>query len=127
MGIILLFAFIISVISTVKIVKLILKKSIDLTYCLYGLLLSSVIFGIISLSYLIEGKAYAFSPMFRTVLFMIIVPYGVYSLLNGFSNDKVILFSKVVLLSILFSTISLVVFYGLGFDLFDILEVEKYH
>ncbi len=92
MGIIILpFIFVALFLAAASISKLIThfkNKNVGIKEILLGLLVSAVLFGLICLSYILEGSAWALSPAFRVPIFMVFVPFLMHIFLENFSNPK---------------------------------------
>lgn len=123
----LLGALYLSVFSLIHTVRLLINKVISFKEIIFGLVISISIFGLICLSYLIEGKAWELSPSFRIPICMIFVPYGFYTLTKTCNNKKIKYFATLVLISIGLSGILGVIANDLFFSLIDILGVKKHH
>ncbi|MDM5262832.1 hypothetical protein PF327_01340 [Sulfurovum sp. XTW-4] len=118
---------IISVISFIRIFIYILDKQIGLKEILLGMITSVIIFGLISLSYIIEGQASAFSPAFRLPIIMVIIPFIIHTLTEKSKNTKLAYFSLVLLASIGVTTILGIALIDLWLGLLDHLGIEKYY
>ena len=123
----LLGAFVLGIISIVKTIKQLRTKQAGLKELLFGLITSSAIFGLICLSYIIEGRAWGLSPAFRIPIFMIFIPFVVQISTEKSKNSKMGYISKIMLISIAMTTILGTVFNGLFFDLIDYLGIEKHY
>jgi hypothetical protein len=118
---------IISVISFIRIFVYLLDKQIGLKEILLGVTTSIIIFGLMSLSYIIEGKAWAGSPAFRLPMIMVIIPFIIHSLTEKSKNTKLAYFSLVLLTSIGVTTILGIALIDLWFGLLDHLGIEKHY
>ncbi|WP_229743077.1 hypothetical protein [Hymenobacter qilianensis] len=107
--------------------KLIMDKEIAMREIVFGLLITVVIFGFISLSYVIEGRAWGLSPAFRLPICMIFIPFGIYTVVKSSNNAKTKYFSRLLLVSIGLSGVLGLVFNEVFFDLIDYLGIEKYY
>lgn len=131
MGIIILpFLFVALFLAAASVSKLIThfkNKNVGIKEIVLGLLVSAVLFGLICLSYILEGSAWALSPAFRVPIFMVFVPFLMYIVLENFSNPKLTQVSIILLVSIVLTTILGVVFNDVLFNLFDYLGVGKHY
>lgn len=116
-----------SVFALIKTVQLLRSSAINGKELFSGLAISVSLFGLLCLSYLIEGKAWALSPGFRIPIFMIFIPFGVYLLFRASKNPKLKSFATLVLISIGLSGILGIIFYEFFFVIIDILGVEHYY
>jgi len=123
----LLGALVLGIISMVKAIKQVKMKQAGLKELLLGLITSSAIFGLICLSYIIEGRAWGLSPAFRIPIFMVFIPFIVQVSTEKSRNSKIAYISKIILISIIMTTILGVVFNDLFFDLIDYLGIEKHY
>jgi hypothetical protein len=123
----LLGALIIGIIAIVKTIKQLRKRQVGLKELLFGLIVSSAIFGLICLSYIIEGRAWGLSPAFRIPIFMVFIPFVIHVLTEKSKNTKLAYFSKIILISVGITTIFGVMFNDLFFDLIGYLEIEKHY
>lgn len=87
-----------------------------------GLLISLLLFAAITMSYIIEGKIWGLSHFFRVPIFMILIPFGIYLLLKNSATAGLSYFSKLLLLSIIFSGIL-----SIGFDFVNIKVLEYFN
>ena len=120
-------AFVIGVIAIIKIIKLIKTKIIGMKEILYGLMLTVILFSIISISYIIEGRAWGLSPAFRIPIFMIFIPFIVHIIIENHKKSKIKQLSMTLLTSVGFTTILGIIFNDLFFELIDYLGIEKYY
>ena len=123
----LLGALIIGIIALVKVIKLLKLKLIKVKDLGIGLIISILLFGLISLVYIIEGKAWGLSPAFRIPIFMVFIPFGIHIVLEKSKNKKAEYFSKIFLISIVFSVILGIIFNEILFDLIDYLGIKKHY
>lgn len=126
-GLFLAGVLIISVISFIRIFTYILDKQIGLKEILLGVTTSFIIFGLICLSYIIEGKSWGLSPAFRLPLIMVIIPFIIHTLTEKSKNTRLAYFSLVLLTSIGVTTILGIALIDLWFGLLDHLGIEKYY
>jgi|GEM_PF-1262260 len=92
-----------------------------------GLLISLLLFAAITASYAIEGKIWGLSHFFRVPIFTMLIPFGIYLLLKNSATPGLNYFSKLLLLSIIFSGIL-----SIGFDFVNIkilryFNIEKHY
>lgn len=131
MGIIILpFLFVALFLAAASASKLIThfkKKNVGIKEILLGLTVSAVLFGLICLSYILEGSAWALSPAFRIPIFMVFVPFLMHIVLENSKKPKLIRVSIILLISIVLTTILGVVFNDVMFDLVDFLGVGKHY
>jgi|AntRauTorckE5430_2_1112549.scaffolds.fasta_scaffold29819_2 hypothetical protein len=123
----LLGALVLGIISIVKTIKQLRTKQTGTKELLLGLITSSTIFGLICLSYIIEGRAWKLSPAFRIPIFMVFIPFIVQISTEKSKNSKMAYISKIILISISMTAIFGVVFNDLFFDLIDYLGIEKHY
>lgn len=131
MGIIILpflvVALVLGIISAVKAINQFRIGQVGLKELFLGLITSGVIFGLICLSYIIEGQAWGLSPAFRIPIFMVFIPFVVHISTANSKNSKVAYVSKIILVSVSMSTILGIIFNDLLFDLIDYLKIEKHY
>lgn len=123
----LLGALVLGIIAVVKTIKQLRKRHVGLKELLLGLIVSSAIFGLICVSYIIEGRAWGLSPAFRIPIFMVFIPFVVHVLTEKSKNSKLVYISKIILISIGMTTIFGVIFNDIFFDLIDYLGIEKHY
>ncbi|WP_196887314.1 hypothetical protein [Aureivirga sp. CE67] len=92
-----------------------------------GLITSLILFGLICLTYIIQGKAWALSTAFRIPIFMIFMPFGVHHATEKNNKENIKYLSKIFLISIAFSLILGIIFNDIFFNLFEYLEIKKYY
>ena len=126
-GLFLAGSLIISIISFIRIFTYILDKQIGLKEILLGMITSIIIFGLVSLSYIIEGKTWGLSPAFRLPIIMVIIPFIIHILTEKSKNTKLAYFSLILLTSIGVTTILGVAFIDFWFGLLDHLGIEKHY
>lgn len=117
----------ISVFAIIQTIRLLKSNEINIKEILFGLLISVSIFGLICLSYIIEGRAWGLSPAFRIPIFMVFLPYGFYLVIKESNNQKTEYFAILTLISIGLTGILGVIFNDFFFGLIDILGIEKYY
>ena len=131
MGLIILpFLFVALFLAAASISKLIThfkEKNVGIKGIVLGLLVSAVLFGLICLSYILEGSAWALSPAFRVPIFMVFIPFVIHVFLENSKKPKLIRFSIILLISIVLTAILGVVFNDVLFNLFDFLGVGKHY
>ena len=131
MGLIILpFLFVALFLAAASISKLIThfkEKNVGIKEIVLGLLVSAVLFGLICLSYILEGSAWALSPAFRVPIFMVFIPFVIHVFLENSKKPKLIRFSIILLISIVLTAILGVVFNDVLFNLFDFLGVGKHY
>ena len=131
MGIIILpFLFVALFLAAASLSKLIThfkNKNVGIKEILLGLLVSAVLFGLICLSYILEGSAWALSPAFRIPIFMFFVPFLIHVFFENSKKPKGIRVSIILLISIVLTTILGVVFNDVLFNLVDFLGVGKHY
>jgi hypothetical protein len=123
----LLGALIIGIIALVKSIKLFKLEVISFKEILLGLVTSLILFGLISLVYIIEGKAWGLSPAFRIPIFMVLIPFGLHIASEKNKNSVVEYISKLLLISIVFTVFIGIIFSDIVFELIDYLGIEKYY
>ncbi len=126
-GLFLAGVLVISVVSFIRIFVYILDKQIGLKEILLGLTTSLIIFGLICLSYVIEGKAWGLSPAFRLPIIMVVIPFIVHVLTEKSKKPKLAYFSLVLLTSIGVTTILGITLIDVWFGLLDYLGIEKHY
>lgn len=117
----------ITIFAIMKTVRLIRNNEINFKEIFFGLIISGSIFHLICLSYLNEGSAWGLSPAFRIPVFMILVPFGFYALIDMSSNKFLKYFATLMLISAGIAGILCIIFNNVFFELLDILGVEKYY
>ncbi|MCF2874409.1 MULTISPECIES: hypothetical protein [unclassified Tenacibaculum] len=131
MGIILLpfllGAIVIGLLSLIKSIKLIRLKEITVKELILGLIVSLILFGLITLIYYIEGQAWALSPAFRIPIFMIFLPFGIHLLFQKNKNLNLVFLSKILLVSISFTLILGIIFNNLLFNLIEYIGIRSYY
>lgn len=123
----LLGAVVISILAIIQTILLLKNKEINLKEIILGLIISVSIFGLICLSYVIEGSAWGLSPAFRIPIFMVFFPFGFYLVTNKSKNQKLKYFATLLLISIAMTGILGVIFNDFFFGLIDILGIEKHY
>ncbi len=123
----LLGAVVISILAIIQTVLLLKNKEINFKEIILGLIISVSIFGLICLSYIIEGSAWGLSPAFRIPTFMVFFPFGFYLVTNKSKNQKLKYFATLLLISIGMTGILGVIFNDFFFGLIDILGIEKHY
>lgn len=121
----LLLAIILLIIAIVLTIRLLINKKVGVKELLLGLTSSLSLFGLILFCFKILGSAWALAPAFIMPLFLIFMPFGFYFLVSISKLEKLDYFSKIMLLSVVFSGISAIVFYDFYFDFFDIIGVKR--
>ena len=116
-----------AVFAIINSVRLFKNKEITIKEIILGLVISVSIFGLICLSYLIEGEAAGLSPAFRIPIFMVFVPFGFYIDCKTSNNQKIKNFATLAFISVGLTGILGVIFNDLFFDLIDILGIEKHY
>src|SRR5690606_22298743 len=89
-----------SVFAIIHTVRLLRNKEINFKEIIFGLVISVSIFGLICLSYLLEGKAWGLSPAFRIPILMVFVSFGFYIISKTNNNQKMKYIANLVLISI---------------------------
>lgn len=118
-------AICISIMAIAQTIVKLRKKEIGLKEVLYGSLISFGIFGLICLSYLIQGKAWVNSPAFRIPLYLVYIPSLCFTpLVDGKLKNLKYAFTLIVI-SIAVSGILGAVFYDFLFGIMDILGIQK--
>lgn len=120
-------ALVLGIISIVKTIKILRAKQAGLKELLLGMTTSSAIFGLICMSYLIEGRAWGLSPAFRIPIFMVFIPFVIQISTEKSKNSNMMYISKIMLISIGMTAIFGVIFNDLFFGLIDYLGIEKYY
>lgn len=120
-------AIAIVIISLMMIVKQFKTKTIGIKEILLGFILSWAIFGLIALSYFVEGSAWALSPAFRIPIYMVFIPFVLYILSKSVTKPKIKYFSMLLLISIVCSGLMALLFYDLFFGIIDHLGIEKHY
>jgi hypothetical protein len=123
----LLGALIIGIVASAKTFKLWLEKSIGFRELVFGLIITVIIFGLISLAYIIEGKAWGLSPAFRIPIFMVFIPFAIHFATEKSKHKKAEYFSKLFLISIVYTVILGMIFNSIIFNLIDYLGIEKHY
>lgn len=123
----LLGAFVIGLFSLVKLIKLIKSKDIGVKEMLFGLLVSLLIFGLICVSYIVEGQAWALSPAFRIPIVMVFIPFLIQMLIERSRHRTLAYISKIVLSSLVITVFLGVIFNDLVFGLIDHLGIAKHY
>ncbi len=123
----LLGALVLGVISFIKVFKQLRTKQVGPKEMLLGLTTSIIIFGLICLSYVLEGQAWALSPAFRIPIFMAFIPFVVHISTEKNKNSKLAYISQIILISVAVTSILGVIFSDLLFGLIDYLGIEKHY
>ena len=118
---------IIAIVAIFKTVKLIKSKAITNKDIGIGFIISLSLFGLISILYIIEGKAWALSPAFRIPFFMIFMPFVTHLLTQKNEKEQTEYISKLLLISVAITSILVVVSYPILIDLVKYLGVETYY
>ena len=129
MGIVLLpFLFLATrgaVLSGIAVYKAIKNKAITSKHCVIALVITLVIYTVLFASYFFSESAYAFSPYFLFPFFMVLVPYLISLWLS--KDPKDIEVYKSFIISTLFSTFFLIVFYKYTLGIIQYLKLPIYH
>ncbi len=123
----LLVTLIVGVIALVKLIKLLKLKSIRLKELFLGLLTTLILFGLISLTYIIQGKAWGLSPVFRIPIFMVFIPFIIHLATEKNKKPKIEYISKLLLISVVITVILGIVFKDVLFELINYLGIKKYY
>ncbi len=75
-------ALVIVVAAMINSVKLLNSEIVGITELGFGLMISLILFGVITLSYIIKGKIWGLSPFFRIPLFAIFIPFALHYVLR---------------------------------------------
>ena len=118
---------IIVIISFIRIFVYIFSKQIGIKEIILGLTTSLIIFGIICLSYIIQGIAWGLDSAFRLPIIMIVLPFIIHTFIEKSKNQRLAYFSLILLTSIGITTILGITFNSLWFGLLDYLEIEKHY
>jgi hypothetical protein len=86
--------------SLSKLIKHFRNKQVGIKEFLLAFTLSAAIFDLICLSYIIQGTAWALSPPFRVLIFMVFIPYLLHILIENSKKPKLISLSIIILMSI---------------------------
>ena len=125
----LLAPLIIGALALVKTILNIKQKTTTLKELIWGISLSLIILSIIIFSFLIEGRVWIFTPVFRTYTYAILLPFIAYIisvfLQNKTENRSIKFISKALLISIAFTTLVCLTIQYSSFDYLDFLGVER--
>lgn len=113
--------------SLSKLIKHFRIKQVGIKEFLFAFALSATLFGLVCLSYIIQGTAWALSPPFRVPIFMVFIPYLLHILIENSKKPKFISLSIIILISVVLSAIFGIVFYEIVFGLLDFLGVGKHY
>jgi hypothetical protein len=120
-------ALLLSLLAMIQTIRLIIKRQINFKEIILGLTISLSIFGLICLSYLIEGSAWGLSPAFRIPIFMVFIP-SIFYFISMAINHKIIKYlANLILISIGLSGILGIIFNDYIFGIIDLLGIEKYY
>lgn len=72
-----------------------------------------------------SGSAWVLSPMLVIPFFMIIIPFFTHIAGESSTNEKRVIFSKRLLISIIITTLVSVISFDLVFDILDYLNIKK--
>ena len=86
---------ILAIIDTIKQFR---KGTIGVKEIIFGLSITLIIYGLICLSYIMEGRAWGLSPAFRIPIFMIFLPFGFYFITRPSTNKTLKYFSTFVII-----------------------------
>lgn len=117
----------IALFALIKTIRLLWRKEIGLKEIAIGLAISVVLFGLICISYLMEGRASGLSPAFRIPMFMVFVPFIVYSSTKTNQDKTLRHLATLLLVSIGLTGVLGIIFNDVLFDLIDILGIERYY
>lgn len=123
----LLGALLLSLLAMIQTIRLLIKRQINLKEIILGLTISLSIFGLICLSYLIEGSAWGLSPPFRIPIFMVFIPSIIYFISMAINHEIVKYLANLILISIGLSGILGIIFNDYIFGIIDLLGIEKYY
>ena len=121
----LLGAVVLGIRSIVKVIGKIENKQIETKEILFGLAASLIFFGLICLSYIIEGRASPLSPAFRIPIFMVFIPFIIQIATEKSKKSSLAYLSKILLISIGITVILGVIFNNFFLGLIDYLGIEK--
>lgn len=131
MGIIIIFVIGISIgivfTLLIRLVELFRKKDISKKIILQGFFLSIFLHFIIFLTFIIKGKFWAFAPIFRQAFWLIIIPSFLYIVLEFIKNGNAKYLSRVILISIIISTLIAIGSFNYYFDLLIFFGAEKHY
>ena len=123
----LLFASIISIYANYKSFQLLRSKYLTTRDLIFGFGFNILIFNLVCISSLIEGKAWALSPVFRIPCFMVFLPFLLYIVSTSSKNKSAMILGKMALICSATTGILALFFQYLLFDLLSILGVEQYY
>lgn len=113
--------------STIRIYKLVVRKKTNSEQFAYGLVLASIIYGLIILSYIGEKQYWALGPLFTFPFFMFIMPCIIALITSQSLNRTLKKLSIIVFISIIFSGLFFLLFNDLAFGVLDKLGLEKHY
>ncbi len=108
-------------------IKLVRQNEVNIIDFVYGSLISVLIFVLILFGLIMEKRVYAFSPAFRVPVFMIIIPFFIHITTASSKNEKIKHFSKLTIISTLFSGVFGILFYMLMYELLEIFKIETFY
>lgn len=123
----LLGALAISIFAIINVITLLKKQEISSKEILWGFSITSILFGLICLSYIIQERAWGLSPAFRIPICMVFIPFGIYLAAKTSRSDKIRYFSTLLIISIGLTGILGIIFNDLFFNLIDYLGVKKHY
>ena len=121
----LLGAIIIGLIAIIKSIRLISSKDIGIKETIYGALTSIILYGLLALAYIIQGKAWGLSPFFRIPIFMIFIPFITHIATEKDERPKAKFLSKILLLSVVITVIFGALFHEMFFDIMEYVGTKK--
>ena len=121
----LLGAIIVSFIATFKIVRLIILKEINILDIFYGFLTSITLYTLIALCYFILDEAWALSPPFILTIIMIYIPFIFHLRYEKSNNPKEVFITKIILFSIVLTTLLAAIFSNIFFNIIDHVGTHK--
>jgi drug/metabolite transporter (DMT)-like permease len=131
MGIIICFFFLIclggAVIAIGQALSMLWKKEIGGKEIIFGLLVSLILFGLVTLSYLLQKNIWVFGYIFRYPFFTILLPSMIYPYLQRSKRPSVKYWSTLLLISVSLTSILCIIFYKPFFNIFELLHISTHH
>ena len=91
----------------------------------FGLMISLILFGVITLSYIIEGRIWGLSPFFRIPLFTVFIPFAIHLAIKSSDTPKFAYISSLLLVSIAISGILGIAFNSILFKVLEYFNINN--
>lgn len=123
----LLGAAILSVICMVRVIQWTGKRELSWQAILLGLGIGLTSYGIVVLSFYLEGEMYVVAPFFRLLFVMFYLPFIISHVLKSSTERRVLTFVKAISLSVSLSGLVAILFYQRFFEINELLNIPVTH